>query len=170
MGSQGPDTSGPDDYLSRVLGPEHSGRIRCRPGQTPTSYWSGASSSSLHVSGGAITQEQLDSALAQAEQRASQAEQRALQAQQDASQAQQDAALARQESSQLQSIMAAMVSQLSTTFGDDFSRFHEMLASFPASASTAAPGPIDATPDPAAAPGPASADAPEEDIEDLGNF
>ena len=40
LASEGPDTSGPHDHLSQVLRLEHSGRIRCRPKHTPTSYWS----------------------------------------------------------------------------------------------------------------------------------
>ena len=58
--SEDPDTSGPHDHLSQVLGPEHSGRVRYRPGYIPTSYRSEVSSSSHAF--GAISREQLDEA------------------------------------------------------------------------------------------------------------
>ena len=41
------DNLGPDDHLHRVLGNEHGGRVRCRPGKNivPTRYWGTSSAS-----------------------------------------------------------------------------------------------------------------------------
>ena len=43
------DNLGSNDHLSQVLGGEHSGRVRCRPGKNivPTRYWGTSSASQL---------------------------------------------------------------------------------------------------------------------------
>ncbi|KAG1354818.1 hypothetical protein COCNU_07G009300 [Cocos nucifera] len=110
--SEGPDTSGSYDHLSQVLGPEYSGRIRCRPGHTSMSYWSETSISSQTF--GVVSQEELEEALARADHaatRADRAEERAF---------------------HLKDIVRDMMSTLSVWFG--VTGFEDKLARIPAPA------------------------------------
>ena len=65
LSSQEEDNYGPHDHLSKVLGPEHPGRVRCYGrGVTPTQLW--PSSSTSHDTSSAYAT-QLQDAVARAE-------------------------------------------------------------------------------------------------------
>ena len=71
MADKEADNFGPHDHLHQVLGDEHRGRVRCRPGKrnVPSSYWSsGSSVSSSGASGSSMSSEEVQRAIEKATQ------------------------------------------------------------------------------------------------------